>query len=80
MTTAERANQSSSVESLAETVDIDPLDKPRIHDQPALQHSNKTCMELDDSVPQLDLRALSLSTDVKSLECCISSEMSLDTG
>ncbi|KAF3446778.1 hypothetical protein FNV43_RR11958 [Rhamnella rubrinervis] len=64
----------------AETVNTDPLNEPRIHDQPVLQHIKKPCLELDDSVPQLHLRASSLSTKCESFDLGISSEVSPDTG
>lgn len=78
-TGAEAANLCSGERS-AETVHIDPLNKPSIQDRTALQDSNKLHIKVDNSVPQLNLHSSSLSIKGEAFNFGKSSEVSPEDG
>ncbi|XP_062164014.1 uncharacterized protein LOC133870807 isoform X2 [Alnus glutinosa] len=64
---AEVANPSSNVErSPKETTIVDSLNEPRVQEQPDLPDSKRVRIELDSSVPQLNLHSMPILTKSES--------------
>lgn len=80
---AEVANPSSNVErSLKETTIVDSLNESSVLEQPDLPESKRVRMELDSSVPQLNLHCMPILTKSESNNekpLVDADELSLDT-